>query len=158
MEFHAEIEKTDKKEGWGGAREGAGRKVLNASLSVPFTALGREVRLTPKMSRPPKFDYSSIYGSLIGTKYADKCPDMLVDDLWYEHEGFITSNAKRAFSNMMNHGLKQSARLVIDRPNLTERYMRRNVNGRIERGEDIQELWIREADGSLTLFYKKTDG
>ena len=26
MEFHAEIEKTEKKEGWGGAREGAGRK------------------------------------------------------------------------------------------------------------------------------------
>ena len=28
MEFHAEIEKTDKKEGWGGAREGAGRKAV----------------------------------------------------------------------------------------------------------------------------------
>ena len=26
MEFHVEIEKTDKKEGWGGARQGAGRK------------------------------------------------------------------------------------------------------------------------------------
>ena len=26
MEFHAEIEKNEKKEGWGGAREGAGRK------------------------------------------------------------------------------------------------------------------------------------
>ena len=26
MEFHAEIEKTEEKEGWGGAREGAGRK------------------------------------------------------------------------------------------------------------------------------------
>lgn len=26
MEFHAEIEKEEKKEGWGGAREGAGRK------------------------------------------------------------------------------------------------------------------------------------
>lgn len=26
MEFHAEIEKEEKKAGWGGAREGAGRK------------------------------------------------------------------------------------------------------------------------------------
>ena len=26
MEFHAEIEKEEKREGWGGAREGAGRK------------------------------------------------------------------------------------------------------------------------------------
>ncbi len=59
---------------------------------------------------------------------------------------------------MMRDGLLQSNRRIIDRPDLTKRYMRRSIMGRIERGEDIKEVWLREKDGSLTLLYKKTDG
>ncbi len=59
---------------------------------------------------------------------------------------------------MMYDGLLQSNRLIIDRPNLTERYMRRSIIGRVNRGEDIEEVWLREQDGKLTLLYKKTDG
>ena len=58
----------------------------------------------------------------------------------------------------MYDGLLQSNRLIIDRPNLTERYMRRSIIGRVNRGEDIEEVWLREQDGKLTLLYKKTDG
>ena len=58
----------------------------------------------------------------------------------------------------MNDGLKQANRLIIDRPDLTERWMRRSIIGRIEKGQDILEVWLRETDGSLTLLYKKTDG
>lgn len=124
-------------------------------IATFFAATGKEVRLTPKMKRPPQFEYASIYGSLIGTKYENKCPDFLVGDLWYEHEGFISRNPKNAFRNMMRDGLLQSNRLIIDRPELTERFMRRSIIGRIDKGEDIEEVWIRESNGSLTLLYKK---
>ena len=119
---------------------------------------GAEVILTPKMSRPPKFKYECVYASLVGTKYEGKCPDLCINGVWYEHEGFTSDKPKRAFSNMMNHGLKQSDYLIIDRPNLTERYMIRSILGRVKSGEAIAEVWLRDSDGKMKLLYKNTDG
>ena len=116
-----------------------------------------DVILTPKMSRPPKFQYECVYSSLIGTKYEGKCPDLCINGVWYEHEGFTSNKPKRAFSNMMNHGLKQASHLIIDRPDLTERYMLRSIFGRVQKGEVIEEVWLRESDGTIKLLYKKTD-
>ena len=96
---------------------------------------GAEVILTPKMSRPPKFQYECVYSSLVGTKYEGKCPDLCVNGVWYEHEGFISSNPKNAFRNMLNDGLKQSNRLIIDKPNLSDAYMKRIIRQRIKDGQ-----------------------
>lgn len=123
-----------------------------------FTKDGASVVLSPKMTRPAKFDYDCVYGSLKGTPFYGKCPDLKIGEFWYEHEGFTSDNPKRAFNNMMNHGLKQSNRIIIDRPGLTERYMRNSVINRLKLGANIEEVWIRETDGILTLLYKKTDG
>ncbi len=83
-----------------------------------FAKQGKEIRLTPKKQWGKPFDYDSIYGSLKGTKYYGKCPDLNIDGLWYEHEGFVSQNPKNAFRNMMHDGLLQSDRLIIDRPQL----------------------------------------
>lgn len=127
-------------------------------IAENFARTGSTVKLTPKMSRPPKFQYECVYESLVGTKYEGKCPDLNIDGKWYEHEGFVTDNPKNAFRNMMHDGLMQSNRLIIDRPELTARYMRRGIIERVRRGEDIAEVWLREANGECTLLYKKTDG
>lgn len=119
---------------------------------------GAEVILTPKMSRPPKFQYECIYSSLIGTKYEGKCPDLCINGIWYEHEGFTSSNPKNAFRNMMRDGLIQCDRLIIDRPELTERFMLRSIIGRVKRGEAIKEVWLRNKDGTMKLLYKNTGG
>lgn len=123
-----------------------------------FANTGKHVVLTPKMTRPPKFDYDSIYGLLRGTPYYGKCPDLKIGNHWYEHEGFVSDNPKRAFSNMVNHGLKQCSRIIIDRPNLTERFMLRSIHNRIRQGIMVDEVWLKDSDGSLTPLYKKTDG
>lgn len=123
-----------------------------------FAKDGSHVILTPKMTRPANFEYDCVYGSLRGTPYDGKCPDLKIDGLWYEHEGFVTDNPKRAFSNMVNHGLKQSDRIIIDRPELTDRFMLRSVHNRIRQGIPVEEVWLRNSDGSLSLLYKKTDG
>ena len=123
-----------------------------------FAKDGASVVLSPKMTRPAKFDYDCVYVSLKGTPFYGKCPDLKIGEFWYEHEGFTSDNPKRAFNNMMNHGLKQSNRIIIDRPGLTERYMRNSVINRLKLGANIEEVWIRETDGILTLLYKKTDG
>lgn len=123
-----------------------------------FASLGKEVMLTPKMTRPSKFEYDCFYGDLKGTQYYGKCPDLKIGDDWYEHEGFVTQNPKRAFANMMKDGLIQASRLIIDRPDLNEHYMKRSIYKRIQDGKNIQEVWFREPDGSLTLFFKRTEG
>ncbi|WP_315547237.1 phage minor head protein [Prevotella koreensis] len=119
-----------------------------------FARQGMNVKLTPKMSRQPKFVYQNIYHSLIGTKFEGKCPDMLIDGKWYEHEGFISENPKRAFRNMLTHGLKQSNRIIIDRPELTDGYMIRSIYGHIKQGKDIEEVWLIEGK-KLRIIYKK---
>ena len=128
------------------------------SIAQFFAKNGSEGHLTPKMSRPEKFKYECIYSSLVDTKYERKCPDLLIDGKWYEHEGFVTTNPKNAFRNMLRDGLRQSCRLIIDRPELTMRYMTRSIYNRLKNGEAIEEVWLLNKDGSIDLLYKKTDG
>lgn len=122
-------------------------------IAEHFAREGKEVRLTPRTRRPPVFNYEDIYGSLTGTKFENKCPDLLIDDLWYEHEGYITADPKNAFRNMMHDGLIQSNRLIIDQPGLTDRYMRKSIYKRINEGVDIKELWISEINGVIRRLY-----
>lgn len=114
---------------------------------------GERVVLTPKMSRPPKFEYEEIYSSLLGTPYENKCPDLLVGDVWYEHEGFVTTNPQNALRNMFNHGLKQSSRVIFDNPHVGDNYLRRSIDRRISEGQKIDEVWLREENGEIKRFY-----
>ena len=124
-------------------------------IAKHFAKDGATVELTPKMSRPSKFKYECVYGDLVGTKYEGKCPDLRINGLWYEHEGFITDNPKRAFSNMMAHGLKQSSRIIINKPDLTDAYMKRIIKQRLMEGQVIEEVWVLEKEG-IRLLYKKS--
>lgn len=118
---------------------------------------GEEVLLAPKMKRPPEFEYAKYYKALIGTKYEGKCPDLRVGEVWYEHEGFISNNPKNAFRNMLNDGLAQSSRIVIDKPNLTEAFMKRGIYNRISNGVDIKEVWLRDNNKIYPLYIKSEE-
>lgn len=126
-------------------------------VAEQFAIMGRTATLTPKTTRPPMFEYKEIYSTLAGTKYEGKCPDLNVDGEWYEHEGFVSQNPKRAFRNMLNDGLKQANRLIIDQPELTDAYMKRVIKQRVADGQEIAEIWIRGKKG-ITLLYKKSEG
>ena len=94
--------------------------------------------------------------TFVGTKFEDKCPDLNINGEWVEHEGFISKKPKNAFRNMLNDGLIQSNKLIIDKPELTEAYMKRVIRNRIKEGQDINEIWI--FDGKeTTLLYKKSE-
>ena len=80
----------------------------------------------------------------LNTEYKWKCPDLRIDGKWYEHEGFVSTNHKNALSNMLNDGLRQSDRLIIDETELTEGYIKKILWFRINKeGQDIEEVWIR---------------
>ena len=81
---------------------------------------------------------------------------MNVDGEWYEHEGFLTDNPKRALKNMLNDGLKHASHLILDRPNLTGHYILHNIIVRQKQEQDIQEVWLRTED-KISLIYKKRE-
>ena len=54
----------------------------------------------------------------------------------------------------MNHGLKQSSRIIIDKPDLTDGFMIRSFFGRIKNGAIIDEVWLRHPDGAIRLLFK----
>ena len=120
-----------------------------------FAKKGSKVELTPRMTRPPRTKYISYYIDLLsykGGRYANKCPDLRIDGVWYEHEGYITDKPRNAIKNMLNHGLKQSDRLILDNPHDNSRLLYR-INKKIEEGFDIEEVWLRD-DNRIRLFYK----
>ena len=139
-------------------REDSDFNKLNDIATFFAREQGADVILTPKMSRPPKFQYECVYGSLVGIKYEGKCPDLCINGVWYEHEGFTSTNPKNAFRNMMRDGLIQCDSLIIDRPELTERFMLRSIIGRVKRVEAIKEVWLKDKDGTIKLLYKNTGG
>lgn len=127
------------------------------SCAKHFAKQGKLSIMTPKLDVPYKNPaYDKIYGSLKGTPYYGKCPDLCVDGVWYEHEGFTGRFAKKSFRNMCNHGSKQSPKIIVDYCGLTDGYMLRSIASRIAVGVDIQEVWIRYGD-ELRLLYK-TEG
>lgn len=127
------------------------------SIAEWFARLGHTATLVPKLSRQNKFDYDSIYGALKGTPYYGKCPDLKIDEAFYEFEGYTTANPQRAFRNMLHNGLEQSDKIIIKRPELTEAYMKRVIWQRLQDGQIINEVWIKDESG-CHLLYKKSEG
>jgi len=123
-----------------------------------FAKQGKQVALTPKFNSPLKSEqYREIYHSLAGTKYYGKCPDLCVDGIFYEHEGYIVNNPKANFSNMLHRGLAQSNRIIIEKCNLSERIMKKSIRDRIKTGVSIEEIWVHEGN-QLVLLFKNTEG
>lgn len=126
--------------------------------AMEFARKGDIVVITPKFDSPQNCpDYDAIYGSLKGTNYYGKCPDLKIGEVWYEHEGFTGNKPKNSFRNMCNHGFKQSDKIVIEDCGLTDGYMLRSIAGQIKSGTIISEVIIHSKNGNRVL-YKKTEG
>lgn len=125
------------------------------NIGQHFAKTGRTVKITPSVHFKSE-EYRNIYGSLIGTKYERKCPDLSVDGIFYEYEGFVKPWSKNKVKAMLSHGLKQSPYLVIDNTKgCSDRFIRKAIMARVNlHGQNIEEVWIYEK-GKTRLFYKK---
>ena len=130
-----------------------------------FARLGEDVEILPRMQNGPKaFDYKEIYADLIGTQYEDKTPDLRCSkngvSVYREVKGYEKgTDGKRALRNMLNRGLEQSDKIIIQRhPDWTENFVARSIFNKIKKGVKVQEVWIMEDNLELTLVYKKTEG
>ena len=119
-----------------------------------FAKHGDKMQILPQIRTTNDPRYDIIFGALKGTKYYGKNPDILRNGLFYEHEGFKTKNAKRALRNMLNRGLKQSDKVIIEDCGLTDRYMKFTISNRVRDGQYIEEVWLKKGN-KLTLLYKR---
>ena len=53
---------------------------------------------------------------------------------------------------MLSHGSKQSDRIVIEKCNLTDKYIMERINGHINNGCKLTEVWEHD-NGTLRLIY-----
>ncbi|GHT39430.1 hypothetical protein AGMMS49965_05400 [Bacteroidia bacterium] len=131
------------------------KAILN--IANQFAKAGRTVKLTPVVHFKSE-EYRQIYGALAGTKYDWKCPDLQIDDLFYEYEGFMPPFRSKKLSRMLAHGAKQSSLLIINgNKGASDTYVRRYVNSRLKQSVDLDEVWIYEK-GAIRLLFKKQQG
>ena len=123
------------------------------TIATLFAKEGHEVKiLTSYHFKSP--EYSMVFGHLVGTKYERKCPDMLVDDVFYEYEGFEKPWNRRKIKNMLAHGLIQSNRIIINNTKgAADRIIRKAIMARLRIGTEIREVWLYEK-GDKRLFFR----
>jgi len=124
------------------------------TLSILFAKEGHQVWILTRCHfKSP--EYKTIFGSLFGTKYERKCPDLLIDDVFYEYEGFEKPWKKEKVRRMISHGMKQSARMIINNTKgASDRFIRQAVIARLNVGATIKEVWLYEK-GRKRLFFKE---
>ena len=128
------------------------------SCAKHFAQQGKQVVMPPNLNATYKNSiYDTVFGTLRGTPYYGKCPDLIVDGVWYEHEGFTKPNPKSNFSNMLRRGLSQSDRIIIEKCGLSERIMRKSIRDRLSSGIRIREIWMHDGE-AISLLFKNTEG
>ena len=124
------------------------------TIAIRFAEMGKAVYIPPVVHHKSE-DYRRIFGRLMGTKYERKCPDLIVDEVFYEYEDFTKPWKKRKIRNMLTHGLIQSSKLILDNnKGCSDRYIRNAVIRKYNLDNAcITEVWIYEK-GNIRLFYK----
>jgi SPP1 gp7 family putative phage head morphogenesis protein len=118
-----------------------------------FAKQGNKTEVLPKL-HPNSEEYKRIYADLIGTKYEGKSPDFRVNGKYYELEGFVGKPSKNSLSNMLSRGAKQSNRIVIKDDGSNNNYLKRRIIDRVNKGQNIKEVWRLKESGELERVYK----
>jgi hypothetical protein len=130
------------------------------SISRFFAQNGDEVKITTPIHYKDK-KYREVFGGLIGTRYERKCPDFIINGMYYEYESYEPPFNKEKISNMISNGLRQSSNIIINNnKGASDRYIRRNIIQRVNKRNfrfDIDKVWLYEK-GTVRLLYKKTVG
>ena len=78
----------------------------------------------------------------------------MIDDMFYEYEGFEKPWNRRKIKNMLAHGLIQANYIIINNnKGAADRIIRKAIMARLKIGTDIREVWLYEK-GHNRLFFK----
>ena len=101
------------------------------SIANVFAKGGKVVALTPRVHYKSD-EYKEIYGSLIGTAYERKCPDLKIGEHFYEYESYLSPFKIKKISHMIRKGTEQAERIFIDNnKGCSDRYIFTNIYNRL---------------------------
>ena len=124
------------------------------SIACEFAKQGKIAKLTPILHHKSE-EYKDIYRILSGTKYDWKCPDLKIDNLFYEYESFTPPFSGKKLRRMLSHGAKQSSRIIINNnKGASDTYIRRYIHIRLVQKQNLNEVWVYER-GTIRLMFKK---
>ena len=125
------------------------------TIAREFAREGSEVRITTK-AHYKSDEYEAVFGTLSGTRYERKCPDLIIDGAFYEYEGFVRPWNKRKVGRMISHGAIQSDRIIIDNTNgCSHRFILTQIFNRLRDKNfncPITEVWVYEK-GQIQQLY-----
>lgn len=128
------------------------------SIACYFAKKGKTVRVLSTIHYKDT-KYRDVYGPLIGTMYYRKCPDLLIDDEFYEYESYERPFKAKKISHMIKRGAEQSDRIIIDNnKGASDRYIINMVLKRISDKffrKEIQELYVYEKGAVRRLYHIK---
>ena len=124
-------------------------------IATCFARLGHTARvLGPVHYKDPV--YKMVYAPLIGTRYYRKCPDLMIDNSYYEYESYVKPWKKEKVQRMLTHGLRQSSRVIINNnKGAVDRFVRKLIMARVNLNAPIEEVWLYEK-GSIRRVYITT--
>lgn len=124
------------------------------TIATLFAREGHQVKILTSCHYK-SHEYNLVFGTLFGTKYERKCPDLLIDGKFYEYEGFEKPWNRRKIKNMLAHGLLQASKIIIDNTRgASDRIIRKAIIARLKIGTTIDEVWLYEK-GEKRLFFQK---
>lgn len=130
------------------------------SIACSFAKKGCNVKvLASTHYKDPR--YRIVFGGLIGTAYYRKCPDLLIDNEFYEYESYERPFKSSKISHMIKRGAQQASRIIIDNnKGASDRFIvntiLKRLNDKCFKGE-ITELYVYEK-GGIRQLYKKAEG
>jgi hypothetical protein len=118
---------------------------------------GKIVQITANPHFKSK-EYNLVFGALKGTVYERKCPDLIIDGVFYEYESYRSPFKKEKISHMIKKGALQSSRIIIDNnKGCSDRFILSNIYNRVRNKaakSNIDEVWVYEK-GKVRLLHKK---
>ncbi|MDR0833059.1 MAG: hypothetical protein LBN93_02580 [Candidatus Symbiothrix sp.] len=101
--------------------------------------------------------YKRIFGNLTGTIYERKCPDLIIDGVFYEYESFVPPFKKEKIRHMISKGLQQASRVIIKNGGADDNFIQKCILNRINEKifrYQIDEVWVFE-EGTFRVLYKQ---
>lgn len=94
------------------------------------------------------------YKLLFNGAYKNKCPDLKINNEFYEYESSQKPVNKTKLKNMIGRGLKQSDKILIEiDDNVNTSFIKKLINNRIREKQKVSEVWIYK-NKKLDLIYK----
>ena len=129
------------------------------SIACFFARKGQDVRILRQVHYKDPL-YSRVFRSLLGSPYERKCPDLLIDGIFYEYESYKRPFRSKKISHMIKRGFEQSNRIVIDNnKGASDRFIINGVYNRINDKafkHEIMELLLYEKGRVRTLYKRKS--